>query len=49
MKNNGIKILIGILIILIFIAGGILAYKIVNDKQKNTATVSENISEEMMF
>ena len=46
MKNNGIKILIGILIILIFIAGGILAYKIVNDKQKNTTTVSENISEE---
>ena len=33
MKSNGTKFLIVILIILILVAGGIMAYKIIKDKE----------------
>lgn len=47
MRNKGIKILIFILVILILAAGGILAYKIVQDK--NEQTVSENNNEDQVL
>ena len=46
MKGKGVKVLIIILIILILAAGGILAYKIIKDKQKVENTTSENATEE---
>lgn len=49
MENKGTKILILILIILILGAGGIMAYKIVQDKNQNeTKEVSENQNEEIL-
>lgn len=45
MNGKGVKILIFILIILILAAGGVLAYKIIQDKQK-VQQVSENEPEE---
>lgn len=42
MNNKGTKILIMILIILILVAGGIMAYKIINNKEKETQEVSGN-------
>ena len=38
MEKGGIKILIAILVILIIVAGGVLAYKITQDKN-NTETI----------
>ena len=46
MKGKGVKVLILILIILILAAGGILAYKIMKDKQEIENTTSENATEE---
>lgn len=40
-KKSGTKVLIVILVILIIAAGGILGYKIINDK-KNTETINED-------
>lgn len=40
MKKGGVKVLIVILIVLIIAAGGVLAYKIIKDKE-NTETVAE--------
>lgn len=48
MENKGTKILIVILIILILLAGGIMAYKIVKDKQNETQEVSESQNEEIL-
>ena len=48
MRNKGTKILIVILIILILVAGGIMAYKITKDKQSETQEVSENQNEEIL-
>ena len=48
MRNKGTKILIFILIILILVAGGIMAYKITKDKQNETQEVSENQNEEIL-
>lgn len=48
MNGKGIKIFIGILIILILCAGGIMAYKIVNDKKNETQEVSKNQNEEIL-
>lgn len=42
--NNGTKILIIILIILIIVAGGVLGYKIVKDKENQETAVSEENS-----
>ena len=36
MENGGVKVLIAILVILVIIAGGVLAYKITQDKQETT-------------
>ena len=46
MKNNGVKVLIVILVLLILVAGGVLAYKIVQDKQPTTAKIDENTTQE---
>ena len=48
MEGKGTKILILILIILILAAGGIMAYKILKDKQSTTQEVSENQDEEIL-
>lgn len=40
-KKSGTKILIAILAILIVVAGGVLAYKIIKDKENEEVTVSE--------
>lgn len=48
MKNNGTKILIVILVILILATGGILAYKITRNKANNTKEASENQDEEIL-
>ena len=39
MEKGGVKVLIAILVILIIVAGGVLAYKITKDKN-NTETIS---------
>ena len=36
MKKSGVKILIIVLVILIIAAGGVLAYKIMKDKENNS-------------
>lgn len=47
-KTSGTKILITILVILIIAAGGVLAYKIVKDKEnQETAVPEENIEKEI--
>lgn len=46
MKSNGTKILIAILVVLIVVAGGIMAYKVVKDKNKNAETVANTSNEE---
>ena len=48
--NNGksTKILIAILVILILVAGGVMAYKIANDKKSETQEVSENQNEDVI-
>ena len=48
MENKGTKILIVILVILILVCGGIMAYKITKDKQNETQEVSENQNEEIL-
>lgn len=48
MRDKGTKILIIVLIILILVAGGIMAYKIRKDKQNETQEVSENQNEEIL-
>ena len=42
MENGGVKILIVILVILVIAAGGVLAYKIVNDKEETKPVAEEN-------
>ena len=42
MENGGVKVLIAILVILVIIAGGVLAYKITQDKQETTPVANEN-------
>ena len=44
-SKNGTKIWIIALVILILVAGGFLAYKIVKDKEKEETTVSEEVKE----
>ena len=39
MEKGGVKILIAILVILVIVAGGVLAYKIMQDKQKQNTEV----------
>lgn len=48
MRDKGTKILIIVLIILILVAGGIMAYKITKDKENETQEVSENQNEEIL-
>lgn len=48
MGDKGTKILIIVLIILILVAGGIMAYKITKNKQNETQEVSENQNEEIL-
>ncbi len=48
MSGKGTKVLIVVLIILIFVAGGIMAYKIQNTKESETKEVSENQNEEVL-
>lgn len=48
MKGKGTKILIVLLIILILVAGGVMAYKIIKDKKGETEEVSENQNEEIL-
>lgn len=48
MENKGTKILIVILVILILVAGGVMAYKITRDKKNETKEVSENQNEEIL-
>ena len=48
MGNKGTKILIAILIILILVSGGIMAYKITRDKENETQEVSGNQNEEIL-
>lgn len=44
MQRGGVKALIIILVILVFVAGGVLAYKIIQDKNnKEVATEEENV------
>ena len=42
MEKGGIKILIAILIVLVIVAGAVLAYKIIQDKQEVEPTANEN-------
>ena len=42
MEKGGIKILIAILVILVIVAGGVLAYKIVNKKEEAKSVANEN-------
>ena len=42
MENGGVKVLIAILVILVIAAGGVLAYKITQDKQETTPVANEN-------
>ena len=42
MEKGGIKILIAILVILVIVAGGVLAYKIVNKKEEAKPVANEN-------
>lgn len=44
MKDKGVKVLIFILVILILVAGGILAYKIVKDKN-NQDTIAKDVNQ----
>ena len=48
MGNKGTKILIAILIILILVSGGIMAYKITRDKENETQEVFGNQNEEIL-
>ena len=48
MKNKGTKILIIVLVILILAAGGVMAYKIIKNKENETKEVSENQNEEIL-
>lgn len=48
MNGKGTKILIVILVILILVAGGIMAYRITKDKKNETTEVSENQNEEIL-
>ena len=48
MENKGTKILVLMLVVLILIAGGIMAYKITRDKQNETQEVSDNQNEEVL-
>ena len=48
MGNKGTKVLIVVLILLILVAGGIMAYKIKNSKENETKEVSENQNEEIL-
>ena len=47
MEKGGVKILIAILVILIIVAGGVLAYKIMQDKN-NTETISGEEKQEVV-
>ena len=47
MEKGGVKVLIAILVILIIVAGGVLAYKITKDKN-NTETISGEENKETM-
>lgn len=42
MEKGGIKILIAILVILVIVAGGVLAYKITQDKEETKPVANEN-------
>ena len=42
MENGGVKALIAILVVLVIAAGGVLAYKITQDKQETTPVANEN-------
>ena len=42
MEKGGVKILIAILVILVIVAGGVLAYKITQDKQEAEQVTNEN-------
>lgn len=48
MEGKGTKILISVLIILILVAGGVMAYKITRDKQNKAQEVSENQSDDIL-
>lgn len=48
MGNKGTKVLIVVLILLILVAGGIMAYKITKSKENETKEVSENQNEEIL-
>ena len=41
MEKGGVKILISILVILIIVAGGVIGYKIMQDKQQTTEVGNE--------
>ena len=49
MEKGGVKILITILVILIIVAGGILAYKITKDKEQNNTQPVANEEEEKII
>lgn len=42
MEKGGVKILIAILVVLVIVAGAVLAYKIIQDKQEVEPTANEN-------
>ena len=48
MGNKGTKVLIIVLILLILVAGGMMAYKIIKSKENKTQEVSENQNEEVL-
>ena len=48
MENKGTKILIAVLIILILAAGGIIAYKILKDRDNISEEVSEEQNDEIL-
>lgn len=48
MEGKGTKILISVLIILILVAGVVMAYKITRDKQNKAQEVSENQSDDIL-
>ena len=42
MEKGGVKILVAILVILVIVAGGVLAYKIVKEKEEAEPVANEN-------
>jgi len=48
MSSKGTRVLIVILVILILVSGGIMAYKISQSKENETEEVSENQNEEIL-